>query len=237
MAGELSAATGYKRAGPRQSQRHLTRKRAGARWNLVVQAIVAEFMCKHLAAKLGSLNGAAGTLVRGPLLVRELEHTGFPRGNWIEVSKLWARAGLVEQRPKVLWLLSTSRRRLTSTSRRRLSVRPDESVTGNACSWRSLIVRGVFTDIIIFEGEINKPKCNKDVIGGIRETAIKDFTDYINTKPRTSNYIDECPKPIKLTQIKELKLDDNHDCFITGEPVSCQELVKHICVDDYNKKY
>ena len=43
------------------------------------------------------------------------------------------------------------------------------------------IVRGVFTDTIIFEGEINKPKCNKDVIGGIRETTIKDFTKCINT--------------------------------------------------------
>ncbi len=37
------------------------------------------------------------------------------------------------------------------------------------------IVRGVVTDTIIFEGKINKPKCNKDVIGGIRETSIKDF--------------------------------------------------------------
>ncbi len=46
------------------------------------------------------------------------------------------------------------------------------------------VVRGVFTDIIIFEGKINKSKCNKDVIGGIRETAIKDFTkcqDNLNT--------------------------------------------------------
>jgi hypothetical protein len=43
------------------------------------------------------------------------------------------------------------------------------------------IVRGVFTDTIIFEGNINKPKCNKDIIGGIRETAIKDFTKCINT--------------------------------------------------------
>ncbi len=34
-------------------------------------------------------------------------------------------------------------------------------------------VRGVFTDTIIFEGEINKPKCNKDIIGGIRSTGIK----------------------------------------------------------------
>ncbi len=38
------------------------------------------------------------------------------------------------------------------------------------------IVRGVFTDTIIFEGKINKPKCNEDIIGGIRETANKDFT-------------------------------------------------------------
>jgi hypothetical protein len=52
-------------------------------------------------------------------------------------------------------------------------------------------VRGVFTDTIILnhfwgqiEGKINKPKCNKDVIGGIRETAIKDFTKWIDTTPR-----------------------------------------------------
>ena len=83
-------------------------------------------------------------------------------------------------------------------------------IGGNVC--------GVFTDTIIFEGKINKPKCNKDVIGGIRETAIKDFTKCINTTPRESKYIDECPKPMKLTQIKEFKLDDNKGCFITGEP-------------------
>jgi hypothetical protein len=95
------------------------------------------------------------------------------------------------------------------------------------------IVRGVFTDTIIFEGEINKPKCNKDVIGGIRETSIKDFTKCINTTPRASKYIDECPKPIKLTQIKEFKLDDNKGCFITGEPGTgktymCKGLQKEI---------
>ncbi len=33
-------------------------------------------------------------------------------------------------------------------------------------------VRGVFTDAITFEGKINKPKWNKDVISGMRETAI-----------------------------------------------------------------
>jgi hypothetical protein len=95
------------------------------------------------------------------------------------------------------------------------------------------IVRGVFTDTIIFEGKINKPKCNKDIIGGIRETAIKDFTKCINTKPRASDYFEECPKPIKLTQIKEFKLDDNNGCFITGEPGTgktymCKALQKEI---------
>ncbi len=30
------------------------------------------------------------------------------------------------------------------------------------------IVHGVFTNTIIFEGKINKPKCNKDIIGGIK---------------------------------------------------------------------
>jgi beta-galactosidase beta subunit len=35
------------------------------------------------------------------------------------------------------------------------------------------IVRGVFTDTIIFEGDINKPKCNKSVIGGIRKLVLK----------------------------------------------------------------
>jgi hypothetical protein len=42
------------------------------------------------------------------------------------------------------------------------------------------IVRGGFTDTIFFEGKINKSECNYDVIGRIRETAIKDFTKYIN---------------------------------------------------------
>jgi len=79
-------------------------------------------------------------------------------------------------------------------------------------------VRGVFTDTIIFEGKINKPKCNKDITGGIRETAIKDFTKCINTKPRSSDHFEECPKPINLTQIEEFKLDDDKGCFITGEP-------------------
>jgi hypothetical protein len=64
----------------------------------------------------------------------------------------------------------------------------------------------MFLLIQSFLSEINKTKCNKGVIGGIRETTIKDFTKSINTTPRASNYIDECPKTIKLTQIKEIKL-------------------------------
>jgi hypothetical protein len=69
-------------------------------------------------------------------------------------------------------------------------------------------VRGVFTDTMIFEGKINTPKYNKDVIGDVRETTMKDFTKCINTIPRASKYIEKCPKLIKLTQIKEFKLDD-----------------------------
>ncbi len=34
------------------------------------------------------------------------------------------------------------------------------------------IVHGVFADTITFEGKINKPKWNLDIIGGIRKTAV-----------------------------------------------------------------
>ncbi len=50
------------------------------------------------------------------------------------------------------------------------------------------IVRGVFTDTIISEGKINEPKCNANFIGGLRETAIKDFTKCINTTTRAFKY-------------------------------------------------
>jgi ketol-acid reductoisomerase len=69
------------------------------------------------------------------------------------------------------------------------------------------MVHGVYTDTFICECKIDKPKCSNDVIGGIRETAIKDFTKCINKTPRASDYIDEFPRSIKLTQIKEFKLD------------------------------
>ncbi len=62
-------------------------------------------------------------------------------------------------------------------------------------------VRGVFTDTIIFEGKLTKPKCNKNIIGGIRATSVKDFTKCMYTTPRASNYIKECPQPITLKHI------------------------------------
>ncbi len=52
-----------------------------------------------------------------------------------------------------------------------------------------------------FEGKTKAPKCNKDFIGGIIETTIKDFTKCINTTPRAPKYIEEYHKPIKHKQI------------------------------------
>ncbi len=95
------------------------------------------------------------------------------------------------------------------------------------------VVCGVFTDTIIFEGDIKKPKCNKDIIGGIRETAIKDFTKCTDTKPRSNNYMDECPKPVKLNKIEEFKLDNNKGCLVLVNLV----MAKPICEKDYNKKF
>jgi Cdc6-like AAA superfamily ATPase len=94
-------------------------------------------------------------------------------------------------------------------------------------------VRGVFTDTIIFEGKITKPKCNKNIIGGIRATSVKDFTKCMYTTPRASKYNEECPKPIALKHITEFKLDDNKGAFITGEPGTgktymCKELQKEL---------
>ena len=94
-------------------------------------------------------------------------------------------------------------------------------------------VRGVFTDTIIFEGSINTPKCNKNIIGGIRKTSIKEFTKCMNITPRTSKYIEERPKPVELEKVKTFMLKDNKGCFITGEPGTgktymCKELQQEI---------
>jgi hypothetical protein len=97
-------------------------------------------------------------------------------------------------------------------------------------------VRGVFTDTIIFEGKITKPKCNKKIIGGMRATSVKDFTKCMYTTPRASKYIEECPQPIALQNIEEFELDDNKGAFITGEPGTgktymCKELQKESIIE------
>jgi hypothetical protein len=43
------------------------------------------------------------------------------------------------------------------------------------------IVRSDFTDTVIFEAEIIKHECNKDIFGGIRETSIEEITKFMNT--------------------------------------------------------
>ncbi len=40
----------------------------------------------------------------------------------------------------------------------------------------------------------------------------------MNTTPRASKYIEECPQPVALENIEEFKLDNDKGCFITGEP-------------------
>ena len=55
----------------------------------------------------------------------------------------------------------------------------------------------------------------------------------MNTTPRESKCIEECPKPIALKHITEFKLDDNKGAFITGEPGTgktymCKELQKEL---------
>ena len=77
-------------------------------------------------------------------------------------------------------------------------------------------VRAVFTDTIIFEGKINQPKCNTNIIGGIRKTKLKEFTHCCNTKPRETKYEELKPEPIKLKSIEEFNINDNLGCFITG---------------------
>ena len=76
-------------------------------------------------------------------------------------------------------------------------------------------VRGVFTDTIIFEGDIKEPKLNTDIIGGIRKTEIKEFTKCTYTEPRKTEYGKACPKVPKLQNIDEYVLGDK-GVFITG---------------------
>ena len=55
----------------------------------------------------------------------------------------------------------------------------------------------------------------------------------MNTTPRASKYIEECPKPIELKNIEQFKLIDNKSCYIYGEPGTgktymCKELQKEL---------
>ncbi len=88
----------------------------------------------------------------------------------------------------------------------------------------------VFLLTQFFEGKLTSLNVIKILLVVLNNT--EDFTKCINTTPRASKYIHECPKPMKLTQIKEFKLDGIKCCFITGEP----EPVKHTCAVDYKKK-
>ena len=73
---------------------------------------------------------------------------------------------------------------------------------------------GVFTDTIVTEGYINKIEYNKDIIGGIRKTDIKPFTQLMNTDERTSKYK---PEIIKLNKIDEYDIKSGKGCYIYGE--------------------
>jgi hypothetical protein len=62
---------------------------------------------------------------------------------------------------------------------------------------------GVFTDTIVVEGDINKVSCSKTIIGGIRETDIKEFTQLTNTTARTTKYEH---KQMKLNKINDFDI-------------------------------
>ena len=66
---------------------------------------------------------------------------------------------------------------------------------------------GVFTDTIVVENSINKVECNNDIIGGIRETDIKPFTQLMNTDERTTKYKHET---IKLKNIDSYDITDGY---------------------------
>ncbi len=93
---------------------------------------------------------------------------------------------------------------------------------------------GVFTDTIVVEGETNKIECNKHVIGGIRATDIKEFTQLTNIDERTTKYRHETIKLNKIDNYVMYKYNmknieygmwyviltagtNNKDVIITGE--------------------
>jgi hypothetical protein len=75
------------------------------------------------------------------------------------------------------------------------------------------IVRGIFTDTIIFENAVNIPKCDASLIGGIRESSLKEFTRLGDYTPRKMKYSHQ---PKTLNTITEFKLADNKGMYLTG---------------------
>jgi hypothetical protein len=75
-------------------------------------------------------------------------------------------------------------------------------------------VRGVFTDTIIFEGKINKPECNSTIIGGIRESNLKPFTQCMSTVPRDGTF--KLPE-MKYNYITDFNLSNDKSVYIMGD--------------------
>jgi hypothetical protein len=75
------------------------------------------------------------------------------------------------------------------------------------------IVRGIFTDTIVFENAVSVPHCDPTVIGGIRKTKVKEFTRVSGLQARKMKYTYKAPL---LTSIKEFKLEAGKGMYLTG---------------------
>ena len=78
------------------------------------------------------------------------------------------------------------------------------------------IVRGVFTDTIIFENAVNKPHCDASLIGGIREAPVKTFTQCMFTEPRKIEYKKLDDQSLSLKPIDDFSLTKGKGCFFKG---------------------
>ncbi len=95
-------------------------------------------------------------------------------------------------------------------------------------------VHGVFTNTILFYGTVKLTSLNViKILQAVLETQLsKIFLNALIQHQENQN-IEKFPKPTKLTQIKEFKLDFNKGSFIIAEPGTG----KHTCANDYKKKY